>query len=60
MHRKDVEMILLAVAIEPVARKHALSAAELVRHLRELRPGMDLRTIERAAALADPTVRHPC
>lgn len=52
MHRKDVDVVLLAVAIEPVARRHELAAPDLVRYLRELRPEMDATTIERAAVLA--------
>jgi hypothetical protein len=51
MHHKDLLIIRLGVAVASVAQKHRLSPRELLDNLRQLFPGLELRVLERAAAI---------
>jgi hypothetical protein len=52
MHRNHLQTILLAAAADPIVRKHGMTEADLLKCLVELRPSMNRRTLESAAALA--------
>jgi hypothetical protein len=54
MHQIHVNIILLAVAIEPVAQKHGLSETQLCAYLRQALPLASERLVRGASALAVP------
>jgi hypothetical protein len=52
MHQIHTDIILLAVAIEDVARCHGLTQGELTDALHELRPNARAELLEGAATMA--------
>lgn len=57
MHKKDILVIRLGVAVAAVARKHHLTAEGLQLYLKQLFPALDDGVLKRAATLgAEPPV----
>lgn len=52
MHRKHLQIILLAAAVDPVIRKHAMTETDIAQRIRELRPTLANDVIVRASKLA--------
>lgn len=51
MHKKDVLLIRIGVAVGPVARKHHLTPEGLLLYLQQLFPALDAEDLKRAAAI---------
>jgi hypothetical protein len=51
MHHHDILAIRLGVNVASVAQEHHLTASALLDYLKQLFPSVDLRVLERAAAI---------
>ena len=63
MHQKDLLVIRLGAAVASIARKHHLTAGELLGYLALIFPGIENRFLQRAAVIGsaplEPEIHHP-
>jgi hypothetical protein len=52
MHHQDLQIILMALTLAPVAQKHHLTARALLDQLKQIRPALGAHFLERVAAMA--------